>query len=106
MSDPYSITVTREEWAELPDSYKAGFAPDAFRPITERDCACHAHYLLDGSAAQAESVEVATTAEREVAIRIGDSDPLKAFAAARILEDEWDREMLPINLKLSFEPRR
>jgi len=59
-----------------------------------------------GRAAQAESVEVATTAERTVVIRIGNADPLKALAAAQVLEDEWDREMLPIGLKLSFEPRR
>lgn len=106
MSDLYSITVTREDWAELSDSHKAGIAPDAFRPITERDYACHTHYLLNDSAAQAESVEVATTAAGEVIIRIGNADPLKALAAAKVLEDEWDRDMLPVGLRLSFEPRR
>jgi hypothetical protein len=106
MSDLYSITVTRDEWAELPDSYKAGIALDARWPITERDYACHAHYLLNGSAAQADSVEVATPAPYEVVIRIGNADPSKALAAAHVLEDEWDRQMLPIGLRLSFEPRR
>jgi hypothetical protein len=104
-SDVEPVVVTRDEWLALPEACKAGIDQDAIRPISERDFACHVHYLLNGSKVEPESVEVATTAPGEAVIRVGHSDPAMAFAAAAVLEDEWDRDMLPIGLRLSFEPR-
>jgi len=98
-------TLTRDEWLALPSDHRSGVSSFCTRPITEHDFACHVHWLLDGSKLTLSTVEVATVAEREVMIAVGCDEPKLDFAAAYLLETEWDRELLPVNLRLSFKPR-
>src|ERR1700733_6049057 len=95
--------VTRADWLDLPDGYRAGIGYGAYRPISEREFACHVHYLLDGCESQPEAVEVRTEAAMDVVIVLHGPNPKLFLAAAKALEAEWDREMLPVGLKLSFD---